>query len=212
MLNLEKQDASQPLLNPWFSMWTKPRATMQQIIEHDPKHMVMMLVIASGFSNALDRASMQSLGDSYDWPYIILMAMVAGPIAGVVGLYVFSTLLVWTGKWLDGKAPIEHIQSAIAWSTVPIVWGLLLWPPALLLFGQELFTDDTPIISSNPGLLAAFLLYLLIEFLLAIWSLVVLLKCLAQVQQFSAWKALGNALMAILVIVIPIILLVMVLI
>ena len=211
MLNLEKQESTQPSLNPWFSMWTKPRATMQQIIEHDPKHMVMILVMISGFSNVLDRASMRSLGESHDWPYIMLMAAVAGPIAGLVGLYVFSALLVWTGKWLDGKAPIEHIQSAIAWSSVPIIWNLLLLPPALLLFGQELFTDDMPIISGNSGLLAAFMVYCLIEVVIGIWSVVIFLKCLGQVQQFSAWKALGNALMAILVVVIPIVLLIMVL-
>ena len=39
------------------------------------------------------------------------------------------------------------------------------------------------------------------------WAFVVFLKCLGQVQGFSAWKALGNTLLVVPVILLPILLL-----
>jgi hypothetical protein len=33
-------------LNPWFSMWTRPRATISQIIARDPTHHVLLLALS----------------------------------------------------------------------------------------------------------------------------------------------------------------------
>lgn len=205
MLNLEKQESTPPLLNPWFSMWTKPRTTMQQIIEHDPQRFILPLVMLAGVQQVLDRASFKSLGDKFDWPTIVMIALVAGPVAGIIGLYLFSLVLHWTGKWLGGQASLEHIRAAYAWSSIPVIWMLLQWPPAILVFGQDLFTEEMPLVESSMGLSVAMMIYGLIMLIVGIWGFIILLKCLGQVQQFSAWKALGNMLVSILIFVIPVI-------
>jgi len=190
-------------LNPWFSMWTQPRATIQQIVDTDPERLVLILSAVAGFSETLDRAVMKSLGDRLDWPVIIAIAAVAGPIGGIIGLYLGGALIRWTGTWLNGQAPSKNIRAAMAWSSVPLIWALLLWPPELALFGQELFTTETPLMDASPGLLYAYLAFALVETTIGIWVCVAFLKCLGQVQGFSAWKALGNVLLASLVIAIP---------
>ena len=198
------ESIEEQILNPWVSMWTKPRATIQQIVDTNPQRLVLLLAAAAGFGQALDRASINSIGDRLDWPIIFIVAAVGGPIAGVIGLYIGGALIHWTGTWIGGKTSAENIRAAIAWSSVPMLWALLLWIPELALFGQELFTAETPVIDADTTLNSAFLAFGAVEVTIGMWTLIVYLKCLGQVQGFSAWKALGNSILAGLVIIVPI--------
>ena len=192
-------------LNPWISMWTKPRATIQQVIDTNPERLVMILAAVSGFSTALDRASTKSLGDKLDLPVIFLLAVFLGSISGIIGLYIGSALIRWTGTWIGGKASSQSIRAAIAWSSVPIIWALILWLPKLAIFGKELFTTETPVVDANPSLVFLLLGFVAIEILIGVWVIVVFVKCLGQVQNFSSWKALVNVVLSGLVIIVPVV-------
>ena len=186
-------------LNPWFSIWIRPRATIQQIIDSHPTRLVLVLAAVAGFAQFLDRAVMRNLGDRMEWPMIFALAAVAGSVMGIVGLYIGGALLRWTGGWLGGRASMEQVRAAIAWSSVPLIWALPLWIPELVLFGQDLFTSATPRLDANPPLAVALIGFGLVELVVGLWAIVVFLKCLGQVQGFSAWRALGNALLAFLI-------------
>jgi len=201
-----EQPAKWQVLNPWFSMWTRPRATIAQIVERDPTRHVLLLAAISGTAQTLDRASMRSAGDTVDLPTIFLLAAVGGPVGGIIALYLGSLLLRWTGSWIGGNASAKHVRAAMAWSGVPIAWALLLWIPELAIFGKELFTTATPRIDSSTGLLLLVLSFAAIEIAIGVWAFVVFLKSLGQVQGFSAWKALGNGLLALLVLAVPLVL------
>lgn len=191
-------------LNPWISMWTRPRATIQQIIDENPERLVLLLAAIGGFSEALDRASMENLGDKMGLPMIFAIAAVGGPIMGVVGLYIGSALLRWTGEWIGGKGTSVTIRAAMAWSNVLIVWSMLLWIPSLAFFGHEFFSSEIGSIEDNPLMLFILMGIGTVEIVIRIWAFVAYLKCLGQVQGFSAWKALGNTILAGLVVVLPI--------
>ncbi|MES0491628.1 MAG: YIP1 family protein [Leptospirales bacterium] len=96
--------------------------------------MVLILAAVAGFSQVLDRASSRSFGDTFEWPIIFLIAAVAGPIFGIIVLYIIGAVFKWTGSWIGGKASFKNIRIAVAWSNVPILWALLLWLPELLSF------------------------------------------------------------------------------
>lgn len=204
------ENASGERLNPWISMWTRPRATMQQIIEENPERLVLLLAAIGGFSEALDRASTENLGDKMALPVIFAMAAVAGPILGIAGLYIGGALLRWTGEWIGGKGTSTTIRAAWAWSNVLLIWSLLLWIPALGFFGNEFFTAEIPGIEGDPLMLFILLGIGAVEVVIRLWTFVVYLKCLGQVQGFSAWKALGNTLLAGLVVIVPLMALVFV--
>jgi hypothetical protein len=80
---------------------------------------------------------------------------------------------------------------------------MALWAPELLLFGKEAFTADTPTIDASCFLTAMFWVLTGIELVAAVWSVVAVLKCLGEVQGFSAWKAFANALLAGGIVLIP---------
>jgi hypothetical protein len=197
-------------LNPWISIWTKPRATIQQIVDTNPQKSVILLACLEGFAGSLDHARFyRSLGDKYDWPIIFAQAAIIGPIAALIALYFVAAMMSWTGKWIGGKAPPRNIRAALAWSGVPKIWALILWIPQLILFGQELFTTERPGIQANPFFWFMFLGFRVILITIVIWAFVVHLKCLAQVQGFSIWKVLYNLILTILF-SIPIVILVII--
>jgi hypothetical protein len=191
-------------LNPWLSIWIRPRVTIQQIIDDDPEAWVLALAAIAGIGQALNDASSRSSADHLDLPGIFIIAVIAGPLLGILGLYVVGALLRWTGRWIGGHASQVEIRCASAWSQVPVILAMLLWIPQLWLFGSEMFTEKTPRIDADPTLQVTLLVLVTIEAVMTIWSVVVFLKCLGQVQGFSAWKALGNSILAGLVIVVPI--------
>jgi hypothetical protein len=115
-------------------------------------------------------------------------------------------LIRLSGTWIGGLAPREHIKTAIAWASVPSVFALLLWIPQILLFGSDMFTEETPRLNAQPALLIPFLAILLAELVLAIWGFVLLCNSVAEVQRFrSAWRGLGNIILAGAVVIIPLV-------
>jgi hypothetical protein len=183
--------------NPWFSIWTEPRATMRKVLDTDPEYLVFMLGILLGVSDCIDRAYSKNSGDMFTIPAIFALCAIMGPIGGLTLLYGLSALLKWSGKLLGGHGSHSHIRAAFAWSSVPLIWGLLLWIPGLALFGEELFTKETPRIDSSDILAVAYACWSGLQVVLFFWGFIVFLKCLAEAQRFSAWRALLNVLLSV---------------
>ncbi len=194
-------------INPWVSIWTRPRATIELVAASGNKTIVWALAALAGFSQSLDRASMRSLGDNMGWPTILLIAALVGPLGGLLMLQIGSIIFRWSGRFFNGQAPIDHIQAAMAWSQIPGLAGLLLWIPEIAIFGQELFTTETPIIDSSSTLRIAIIGFAIVEIGLGIWSLILFFICMSQVQRYSVWMAIIHSIAILLAIILPIVLL-----
>src|SRR5262245_31803105 len=84
-----------PRLNPWLSMWTKPRETIRQIIETDPEHLITVVAALTGIATTLDRASERNLGDQMPLAAVLVMVVILGGVGGVIGLWVGAVLVEW---------------------------------------------------------------------------------------------------------------------
>lgn len=202
-------DGSDPQPNPWLTIWLDPRGTIRRIVEHDPKQLVLLLASLSGMSQTLNSAAQRSIGDDLALPYILASVIIGGPISGLIGLYLGSWLLKLTGGWVGGRADALRIRTAIAWGSVPTVWGLVLWIALVLVFRQELFASASPLRDSSVALTAFYMLASAAQIVIGIWAVVVFLHCLGQVQGFSAWRALGNVAAAVAIVIVPIVILVL---
>ena len=201
------QQSPPQTLNPWFSMWTKPRATIQQIVDTDSERMVLVITAIFGVTYSLNRAMLKGFGDKYEWAWIVLFSIILGPIGAIFKLYLMGFLISWTGRWIGGKATAKTIRIATAWSCVPVIWSLLNWVIGLMLFRQELFTTETPGADAYLFLWFAYLAFCLTEVIIATWTVVIYFKSLGQVQGFSAWKAVLNFMLAGMIILVPIMIL-----
>jgi len=85
---------------------------------------------------------------------------------------------------------------------VPFICSLILLIPKLLIFGDDLFYID--IHEQSLPKVVAYIIIKLVEALLSIWTLVITIKGIALIQNFNIKKAILNAILALLVIVVPI--------
>lgn len=188
-----------------LSIWTQPRATIAQLCEVSSSRAVFTLVILGGIVSVLDKAVTKSLGDAVSMTVILAVAIAIGPIFGLIGLYVGPWVLAKTGSWIGGNGDRRRLRIAWAWSyAIPVVIGLL-YIPQILLFGNELFTSASP---SSPGLGITMLGFGALEFIAGCWAIVVMTKAVGEAQGFSAWKALLNLLIALIVAGLPLFLVV----
>jgi hypothetical protein len=195
--------AQSQTFNPWLTIWTQPRATIRQIVKHNPDYQVIVLGALLGMAQALDRAAARNAGDSLGLPMILLLCLIGGPIGGLVFLYLGGALLQWIGRWLGGLATMAEVRAALAWSSVPNIFGLAIWLPALALLGSDLFTATAPRVAAQPLLALVLLALAAIKLFLGVWSTLLTLWCLSEVQQFSVWRALGSVLLAGLILIVP---------
>ncbi|TWT65430.1 Yip1 domain protein [Posidoniimonas polymericola] len=185
-------------LNPWVSIWTQPRATVRQIVETDPRYMVLPIVLMTGLSTGLSGAA-----DSATDPQLQAISgfSVGTTVGAVIGGLVFMPLFwlfnAWlmriTAHWIGGRANLVETRAAYAWGTTPSLFAMPITLLALLLVFQ-VGPDRVQ------GLVA---IRQVTEGVLAIWTFVTLCKCLGEVNRFSAWRGLGAMILAGLLVAVP---------
>lgn len=191
-----------PRPNPWLTIWSDPRATIRHLLSTEPDHMVFPLAALTGVAQVLDRAIGSGMGDFASMMAVVITVLIFGSILGIIFLFITSWLIAWTGGWIGGRAGSEEVQTAYAWASVPAVAGLVLWTPAMVVFGPELFTTDTPRMEANPALALLLILFAFSQITLKVYALVLLCGGVAEVQGFSsAWKGFGNVVLASVVLV-----------
>ena len=195
-------------LNPWFAIWFMPRATMRQILDTNPKRMVHILAMLGGILEGI--ASRVP-----DLPFMIPLAglvafkAIVGLFAGLILLYAGSFLLWMTGRWLGGKGAFTDVRAAFAWSNnIPAIWGSMLLLPLLAYLGTEALNLDPTHLLEDPVGLLLLLPIGFMGFVLLIWRLVVVFKCVGEAHRFSAWHAFGAFLIGCVLFAIPIAILV----
>jgi Yip1 domain len=196
--------------NPFVTIWTRPRATIRAIANTDTYRHIVPLAILAGIFRTLDGASERNAGDALPLAAILGIAVLLGPVAGLLGLFVGGWFLGLTGRWLGGRARPDQLRAAIAWSFVPVLVTIPISIIQLGFFGRELFTRETPALDANPMLGLLLLATGILKAVLGFWSVVILLKGVGEVQGFSAWKALASLLLITLVIILSVVLLVLV--
>lgn len=175
----------------WLTIWTRPRSTIRAFLESThPKRSIIPLAMGGGVVYAINMASSRNMGDQMPLYMILLISLLVGSISGIIALYVGSFILKITGTWLGGEGSFGDLQVAIARGiAAPTILAGLLWVPELLLFGSEMFTEYTPRLEGSLVLYILYLLLMLVEVILAVWSFVLSVKSIGEAHRFSAVKA-----------------------
>jgi len=190
-------------IDPWISIWSRPRATLRHILETDPRRAVYRLAALGGISGCLSGARQPGFGDTYPVAMVLAVALLGGVVAGVVGIQIGAALIGMTGRWLGGRGGRTEVIAALAWANVPAAWGLALWLPRAALLGGESFQALPVSLEGNPPAALLFLLLQGLEVVVALWGLVILLKCVAEAHGFTAWRAFLALVLMILVLAVP---------
>jgi len=178
-------------LNPWMTMWTNPRKTIREIVNISPKKGMFILACIFGLQYLLSLAHSMSLGQNYSPLVILIASLVCAPFIGYFWFYVFSGCVYWTGKLFKGQSQFFQILSSVAWSAIPYILNVLMW---FIFLATSTFTV---FVQQTEGF--TFFFINLISLITAIWSLILVLKCIKEVQDFSYWKSIGNYLAGLVV-------------
>lgn len=181
----------------WLTIWLSPRATIRRIVAKNPNRSLWTLAAIYGFSSLLGTFQSFSLGSVLGIVPLFILALVIAPIWGYIIFAIWSWMVSWTGRWLKGMGDFQTVRAAYAWSCVPILFSGLIWVVMLIVFGSALFAVPAGGQAIFPQAQAILLLALLLgKVVLSIWSLVIYLNALAEVQGFSILRAIGNVVIA----------------
>ncbi len=189
--------------NLFIKIWTSPREVFKYLNSYKYNKYVTILLVLVGISRAFDQASTKNLGDRYSIWGLIALCVIMGAIFGWLTYYIYAALLNWTGKWLKGKGDTKSILRMLSFALIPSIVSLLLLIPPIFVYGNELFKADGDVTSGS--VMANMVVYsaLILEFALGIWSLVLCVIGISEVQQLSIGKSILNVFLPLLVLFVP---------
>ncbi len=174
---------------PWLTIWYRTRQTIRSILDDPfPSRIAWFFIPLFGISLTLDQISFSEYGDWYTLPYLLLISIPIGVVAGFGVWSLYSWIFWGAGRLLGGEAEWKEMHRALAWAVLPYVVKLFLWYTQALAFGEETFTLYTPTIDNSVPLLLLYFLFFFLDVLLTIWFYGILIKTVAEVHDFSAWK------------------------
>jgi len=180
-----------PPRSPWLSIWFRPGNTIEHVISAKPWLSVLLLAGLGGAAGLFIQTFVETLGYRsptavMDWRSLAILT-VAGFIVGVVGLFFNAFFFKLSGLLLGGRASQAHIRAALAWSMVPLVFGLAISIAAIT--GLKL---AGAVDSSQPALDAVGVGLTVVNAALWLWTLVLTVVTVKRVQRFGVWRAMTN--------------------
>tara|TARA_R110001632_G_scaffold82057_5_gene182302 strand:- start:771 stop:1418 length:648 start_codon:yes stop_codon:yes gene_type:complete len=192
-------------------IWKSPRQVFKYVNDTKYDKYVYILLFFAGIARAFDRATMKDMGDNLSLWAIIGICVIGGGLLGWLAYYIYAALLSWTGKWLKGEGDTKSILRVLAYALIPSVLALVLLLPQIGVYGIEMFKSDGDI--SSAGLLPNILVYgtMILELILGIYTLVLCVIAISEVQKLSIGKSILNLILPVLIFAVPIILIALVL-
>ena len=188
-------------VNPWKNMWTKPKNTIRSIVNYNPNYRIWVLSFLYGFVTLISLAQKFSLGFSLNTYIIIAFSIIFAPIIGYVIFSFFAYVVFFTGKWLKGESKYIEVRSAIAWSNILMIVNVIFWLLLFIIFQGKLF-QSFPIsyqLTNNETVFLFVILFL--QMVASIWTIVLYVNTLAEVQKFSLAKSILNILVATIILI-----------
>jgi hypothetical protein len=182
--------------NPWLTIWTRPRETMARIAAENPNRSLWLLAGIYGFCSLMNLFQSIELGSAMGTAGIVILGFLIAPFWGYLNFSIWSWFVFFVGKWFKGQGHFSTVRSAYAWSCVPVIVNIPLWLLMVALFGHQLFLNfpDAHLLPS--GMVTFLFVILIVKVVLAVWSLVIYLNALAEVQKFSILRAILNVVVA----------------
>lgn len=175
-------------MNPWLSMWGQPRVTIRSILYSNPKYGIFYLASLYVLDNCFFYSNWWSLGASFPFYSIFLVSLILSPLVGLGWLYFSSWIFYFTGRWLKGEAPPVHLRAAIAWSKIPLSASVFMWLLLLAVHPEATFIQD------GGGSSSLFINFITI--ILNIWSFILLVQSIREVQNFTLLRSIANIFLA----------------
>ena len=184
-------DAVSAAPRPWRTIWFSPRRTMQEILASDVRPGWTLVVGLAALHGAL--ATLGGLAAQGELSLNqAAMPTILGVLQVVFGVLVGPFLFAFSGGWFGGQADPEDIRQSLAWSYAPFAVTAVCWIPVILAGGA---VASVPVdgASASEVLKALLLLIVTLVYVVSLlWTFVLQVITLAEVQHFSILRSLGS--------------------
>lgn len=175
-------------LSPWLAIWIYPRSTIRRLVAASTDRWVYILAAASGvhwvWTLALAWIRQTGVGQAS----VLLVLLLGGPILGISLMYLLGFVLRIVGRWFGGSARSRDIRMAYAWSSVPAIASFAIALLADLVIGPV--PQQASSVSLGPDALRlAQTLESSSRLAIGLWGAGIWWICLAEVHDFSVWRA-----------------------
>jgi Yip1-like protein len=149
-----------------------------------------LLAATQGVATSIMVSRTQSAGSNVGTAEILGSALIFGPLAGVVSMYLFAAIYARLGTRAGGKSTRHQVFHVLAYGGIPVAASLILWMFTALLVGDAAVVE-------RPGVeIDGFVAFVVrVQFasymLLVLWSFVLQVMGFSEILGLATRKAFG---------------------
>ena len=177
-------------IRPLKDVWLRPRRVFRELAVRPVGIVDCALAAAQGIGNFLALYRTEGGGAHRSVDEILGNSFAYGAIAGIASLFLMAVIYRRLGKRAGGPSTIPQVVHVLAYGTLPLVASLVLWAVTALLTGQPLFAGTSRPDAEGFGMLLMYLQFGAFVLLL-IWSVVLQVMGLSEIQGLAMRKAFG---------------------
>jgi len=177
-------------IRPLKDVWLRPRRVFRELAGRPVGIADYLLAAAQGIGNFLALYRHEGAGAHSSVEEILAKSFAYGAIAGVVSVYLMAVIYGRLGSRAGGKSTTNQVIHVLAYGGVPMAASLAIWVLTALLAGEATFVEAPR--ADLEDFLALLLHVQFISYvLLLIWSIVLQVMGLSEVQGLTTRKAFG---------------------
>jgi len=178
-MTTEVLEVAPVMARPWRTIWFSPRRTMRELLASE---------VRPGWTLVVGLAAKGELSFT-----MAAMPTIIGVLQVVFGVLIGPFLLAFSGGWFGGQADPEEIRQSLAWSYAPFAVTAVCWIPVMLAGGGPVAPGQVDAPSASMLLKALLLFAVTLVYVAALlWTFVLQVITLAEVQHFSVPRSLGS--------------------
>jgi len=190
----------------FVKIWRSPRRVFRYMHQRGIDDFVQTLLLLAGIFNAFDRAIEKNLGDSMSLLSVIGFSVFGGALLGWISYYLYAALLSWTGKWIGGRASSKELVRVLAYGMQPAITALVFLMLQIAIYGEAVFQEDLDLTKGSSFDKVFYYTSVFCEIVLSIWSFVLILIGISEVQNVGLFEAFLNLILPIFIVLLPILL------
>jgi hypothetical protein len=179
-------------INPWVDIWVHPQTTIEWVSKNSAPWIPWALLYAGAVKRGVEKALSSGSDEMGD---MLLKAFLVSGVGGLIVYLVVLGAIHFCSTWFGGNGTFGKTLTASGWSMVPMLASLFL-----AMIGFLVFVDS----DIEAGVMKyAYWGYGAVQLVLGLWSIVLWVATVAQVQQYSIGRSIASMLCATLLIVGP---------
>jgi len=182
-------------------IWMSPRKVFKFINDSNYNELTTVLLIFGGIASTLNNASGRNIGDHVPLWAVLIACVFGGAIFGWISFYIYAALLSWTGKWLKGVGNTTSLLRMMSCAIIPSLIIILLFILRIILYGNEVFQSNFDIYGKGTLTIMVYAFTAFVEVAIGIWTLVILVIGISEVQKLSIWKSILNMILPVIVLI-----------